>query len=228
MFARKNKKRRCAELTDPAIFIPEKEPVSVFMAGSPGAGKTETSKELIATLEAKQPGSKILRIDADDMRCEFPGYNGENSWLFQGAVSIWVARILDTAHDQKQSFLLDGTLSNHDRARKNVQRCLKHGRTVQILYVYLDPIQAWQFVQARESIEGRHIPPAKFIGQYFAARQVVNALKEEFGASIKVDLLFKPNDNTEKLYRAGIDKIDYHVPEKYDPETLAKTLNPRS
>jgi adenylylsulfate kinase-like enzyme len=227
-FARKNKKQRCAELTDPKVYAPDQHPVSVFMAGSPGAGKTETSKVLIAELEAKQPGSKILRIDADDLRCEFPSYNGRNSWLYQGAVSGWVSRLLDLAHDQRQSFLLDGTLSNHERARKNVRRCLDHERTVQVLYVYQDPILAWKFVQAREALEGRNIPPQRFIEQYFAARQVVNALKKEFGANIKVDLLFKPNDNTEKLYRAGIDQIDYHVPETYDPDTLSKMLDPRS
>ena len=47
-FAKANKKAIAKRLTDPAIFLPEDEPVSVFMAGSPGAGKTETSIELLA------------------------------------------------------------------------------------------------------------------------------------------------------------------------------------
>jgi UDP-N-acetylglucosamine kinase len=38
-YARKNKKAIARELTDPAIFIPEANPVSVFMAGSPGAAR---------------------------------------------------------------------------------------------------------------------------------------------------------------------------------------------
>ena len=45
-FARKNKKSIAQRLTDPSRYPPEEEPVSVFMAGSPGAGKTETSIEL--------------------------------------------------------------------------------------------------------------------------------------------------------------------------------------
>lgn len=52
-FARRNKKAIARELTDPAIFIPEANPVAVFMAGSPGAGKTESSKELLAELESR-------------------------------------------------------------------------------------------------------------------------------------------------------------------------------
>jgi len=96
-FARKNKKAIARRLTDPAIFVPESNPVSVFMAGSPGAGKTESSKELLAELESKEPKTRILRIDPDDLRCEFPSYMGRNSYLFQGAISIVVGRILDLA-----------------------------------------------------------------------------------------------------------------------------------
>jgi hypothetical protein len=53
---------------------------------------------------------------------------------------------------------------------------------------------------------------------------VVNALKAEFGPKIKVDLLLKPNDSTAKLSRVGIDRIDYHIPEKYDRAELARLL----
>lgn len=44
-FARRNKKAISRRLTDVSIYVPEAEPVSVFMAGSPGAGKTEASLE---------------------------------------------------------------------------------------------------------------------------------------------------------------------------------------
>jgi UDP-N-acetylglucosamine kinase len=223
-FARKNKKPIARALTDPTIFVPELNPVSVFMAGSPGAGKTESSKELLAVLESKDPKARILRVDPDDLRCQFPSYTGKNSYLFQGAISIIVGRILDLAHAQRQSFLLDGTLSNLKQARENVLRCLKSKRPVQILYVYQDPLQAWKFVQAREAEEGRNVPVGRFIEQYFAARDVVNALKTEFGTDIMVDLLVKPNDSVGRLYKAGIDQIDNHVKEKYDRVGLARVL----
>lgn len=61
------------------------------MAGSPGAGKTEASIELLAAAELK--GSKALRIDPDELRHEFPSYTGDNSWLFQPAVSVLVDKI---------------------------------------------------------------------------------------------------------------------------------------
>lgn len=212
-YAKKHRTAIARRLTDPTIFLPETNPVSVFMAGSPGAGKTEASIELINLKGADN--TKILRIDPDELREELPGYTGENSWLFQRAVIPIVERIHDLALDQEQSFLLDGTLSSYSVAEKNIQRSLKRDRTVQILYVYQEPQQAWQFVQAREAAEGRRIQPEDFVRQYFAARDVVNRLKTEFGKSIQVDLLMKNNDGSHQFYRAGVDQIDNHIPEKY-------------
>ncbi len=123
-YARKNKKAIAKRLTDKAIFLPESNPVSVFMAGSPGAGKTESSKELLNEFKVREPNAPILRIDPDDLRGEFGAYTGSNSYLFQFAISVLVDKILDLAFEQRQSFLLDGTLSNIDIARKNIRRCL--------------------------------------------------------------------------------------------------------
>lgn len=119
----------------------------------------------------------------------------------------------DLALRQRQSFILDGTLSNYERAKLNVERSLNRRRPVTILYVYQSPYLAWEFVQARELQEGRHVLPERFVEQYFAARDVVNRLKLEFGRKIDVDLLLKPNDSSAKLVRIGVEQIDHHVPE---------------
>ena len=81
---------------------------------------------------------------------EFEDYTGSNAYLFQPAVSILVAAIHDFALKKKQSFILDGTLSNFEIADENISRSLKRKRHVQILYVYLNPEKAWEFVRARE------------------------------------------------------------------------------
>ena len=217
-YAKKHRTEIARRLTDPAIFVPEVNPVSVFMAGSPGAGKTEASIELLNLKGAD--GAKVLRIDPDELREELPGYTGENSWLFQPAVIRIIERMHDLALNQEQSFLLDGTLSSYIVAEKNIQRALKRGRTVQILYVYQEPQQAWLFVQAREAAEGRRIQPEDFVRQYFAARDVVNRLKTELGKRIQVDLLMKNNDGSHQFYRAGVDQIDNHIPEKYSVDDV--------
>jgi len=219
-FARSNKKTIAKRRTDRTIYPPEEAPVSVFMAGSPGAGKTEASIALVNLFA----DTKILRIDPDELRDEFSEYSGGNSWLFQAGVSILVEKILDLALNQRQSFLLDGTFSNIDVAKKNVERSLKKGRFVQILYVYQSPLLAWSFVKAREEAEGRRIRREHFIDQYFAARDVVNALKLEYGGDVHVDLLLKHIDNSGRLYKAGVDKIDYHIPEQHTRADLEAKL----
>lgn len=221
-FARKNKTSIARDRTDPTRFPTEEQPVSVFMAGSPGAGKTEASIELLGEF----PDETIIRIDPDELRELFPGYTGGNAHLFQGAVSDVVNRILDLALKQGQSFLLDGTFANYKIAEENVARALKKGRVVQVLYVYQDPHLAWEFVQARESAEGRRISRETFIDQYFSAREVVNTLKRKFGKDLKVDLLMKNLDNSRRWYKAGVDQIDNHIPERYSRDDLKQALPP--
>lgn len=222
-YARTHKKAIAKRLTDTSKYPAVENPVSVFMAGSPGAGKTEVSVELINIFS--EDGVEVLRIDPDELRSEFPEYRGGNSWLFQPAVSVLVERIHDLALKQRQNFILDGTLSRYEKSRQNIDRSLKHGRTVQILYVYQQPQLAWEFVQAREKLEGRRIRPETFVEQYFAARKVVNRLKAELGKKISVHLLLKDHDNSNRLFKAGIDRIDNHVPEKYDRASLKKLLD---
>nr|WP_182312144.1 zeta toxin family protein [Comamonas testosteroni] len=120
-------------ITDTARYPREDAPVSVFMAGSPGAGKTETSKAYIE--QFSEETQEVLRIDPDEYRELIPGYTGANSWLVQPAVSLLVERVLDRALTQKQSFILDGTFSNLSKSIDNIRRSLDRGRFVQILYV---------------------------------------------------------------------------------------------
>ena len=217
-FAKANKKAIAKELTDLSKFPADRIPVSVFMAGSPGAGKTEASQNLIKRFASST--RPILRIDTDEIRSKLPGYTGKNSHLFQASTSIIADRMHDLALSNKQSFVFDGTLSNLARARENISRSIGKGRFVQIIYVYQDPLQAWQFVKAREEKDGRHVPCESFIQQYFHARENVNCLKKEFGDKIKVDLVVKNIDGTDFSYRENIDIIDNYIPEKYNVEQL--------
>ena len=215
-YAKANKAHIARRLTNTANFPKEENPVSVFMAGSPGAGKTETSIELLKKFEQDH----ILRIDPDHLRLEFSGYVGVNSHLFQRAVTVLVERIHDLALKNSQSFLLDGTLSNFNVAAKNVERSLSRGRVVQILYIYQEPSFAWQFVRAREAQEGRRIRSDDFVSQYFAARNVVQNLKVKFGKDIKIDLILKNIDNSDRKTFFNVDQIDSYIPEKYSLEDV--------
>jgi hypothetical protein len=226
VFAKVNRTRIAKELASLTKYPRDDYPVSVFMAGSPGAGKTEVSKSFIGLMEAG--GSRALRIDPDDFRVFFPEYTGRNSSLFQRAVTPIVERTLDLVYQQSQSFLLDGTLANLDVARRNVQRSLdKENRSVQIIYVYQRPELAWEFVLAREAIEGRNIPCHDFVRQFYAAKVSVRELKREFDDLLQVDVIIKDTDGGDA--EIGIDlsagEIDDIVSQPYDQNELERILS---
>lgn len=60
----------------------------------------------------------VFRIAPDKLRDRLEDYLGDNSWLFQGAISLLVEKIHDFASMQRQSFLLDGMLSHYDVVEK--------------------------------------------------------------------------------------------------------------
>ncbi len=224
-YAKANRTRVARELARLDRYPADEYPVSVFMAGSPGAGKTEVSKSFVRLMEAN--GSAALRIDPDDFRDYFPEYAGGNSSLFQRGVTVFVERTVDLVYQQRQSFLLDGTLANLGVARKNIQRALdKKNRSVRIIYVYQRPELAWEFVLAREAIEGRNIPCKEFIRQFYSAKATVCQLKREFQGLIKVDVLLKDTDGGEA--NVGIDlsaeEIDDLVRQPYHPDQLEHVL----
>ena len=221
-FDKKNRTEICRRLTDKTIYLPESYPVSVFMGGSPGAGKTESSKEFVASISDGK--TKTLRLDPDDLRVEFKDYDGSNSYLFQKAVVILIERAMDYIFKNGQSFLLDGTLASYGVAEKNIQRSLDKDRDVLIIFVYQRPELAWEFVCAREKVEGRKILPEHFIKQFFDAQEVIEMLKEKFGSRIQVDLLIKDNDGNTRTHHSDINSLNSYLKQNYTLETLKEIV----
>ncbi len=214
-FARTNAKQIATDFL--ADFIPAKIPVSTFMAGSPGAGKTEFSKRFL------QGAGNTARIDADELRDHFAacGYDGANSHLFQKAATRLVYAIHDLALKRKISFLLDGTFANERIARQNIERSLKRGRDVFVMFIYQSPQIAWDFVQCREEVEGRRIFVDNFAQKFCASYAVVNKIKAEFGDKITLSLVIKNIDNTDnRFYHKSIQRVDDHIPERYNVEEI--------
>ncbi|WP_423905833.1 zeta toxin family protein [Candidatus Spongiihabitans sp.] len=215
-YAKENHKTIVAQITEG--FHLETNPVSIFMAGSPGAGKTETSMRLLKNID------NMLRIDADELRNHFHDYKKSNSHLFQKAATKLVHEIHNSALKNRISFLLDGTFANENIARENIKRSLNKNRDVFILFVYQSPMTAWNFVQQREIVEGRRIRSEDFAKKFYASREVVNKIKAEFGNRVIVALLCKNIDGTNKFYKKSVERIDDHIPEKYSEEQILKKI----
>lgn len=231
-FAKANRARLSRLIADSDIYPTEVLPWTIFMAGSPGAGKTEISKAMKEALEeaavdAGLLGKRVLRIDPDEFRELLPGYTGKNSYLFQASVTKILEKVLDRAFDKKMSFLLDGTMSNIDVAKKNIDRALKKNRHIQILYVYQKPELAWQFVCNRELTEGRNIPIDDFVRQYFCVRNNIKEILRTYtDGNVFVDLLIKNTDGSGENYEFEVtpEQIDDLCPENYDHQQLLATL----
>ncbi len=226
-FAKEHKAHIANELTDTRLFSPEEHPISVFMAGSPGAGKTEFSKELLGILE-EDGQRKVVRIDGDELRPRLPGYTGSNSGLFQGAVSIIVEKMHDCVLGKKQSFILDGTFAKYEKAAANIRRSLNKQRSVFIFYVYQTPPTAWRFTQAREKDEGRNIPKSAFIEQFLGAKETVERIHRDFMDKVVIFLVKKDfsSHKTQELVKL-VDPnalIDGIIGERYTKEELEKKL----
>ncbi len=226
-FAKKYKDEIADELTNTSTFSPDDHPISVFMAGSPGAGKTEFSEELLDILE-EDGRHRVVRIDGDELRSRIPGYTGNNSKLFQGAVSIIVDKMHDCVLKKKQSFILDGTFSNYERAAKNIRRSLDKRRIVFVFYVYQTPSTAWRVTQAREKEEGRHIPKSAFIEHFLGAKETVERVHREFMDDVVVYLVKKDFNSQRKQEIVKIvdpnASIDGYIRERYSKEELEETL----
>lgn len=202
-FIKSHKHELIKHFADPDIFHSVSNPAAFFMAGSPGAGKTEYSKAFLKELCDRDKTRHIVRIDADEVRDFLPQYDKTNASEMQRAAILGVNKLLDHVFDKDIDFLLDSTLSQYEYAKKDIEACVKHERQISITYIYQDPLVAWDFTKKREILEGRPIPKQFFILSFFSAIQTVSKLKREYPA-VQVTILKK---NIEQ----GIEKADFNV-----------------
>ncbi|MGU3234684.1 zeta toxin family protein [Vibrio cholerae] len=197
----------------------EEEAVSVFMAGSPGAGKTETARAMIRAFKSENRLA-LVHIENDELRKEFEDYQGFNSPLFQRSATLLVEAIHDRALKRGVSFILDSTLSSFDKAKDNIERSLKKNRFVLIIFVYQEPEQAWRLVKAREKVEGRRVPEAVFVEQFMESQRVVSALKQHFGDKVEITFIEKNIDGDNERPHFNVSDIDALLRKKYNRESL--------
>ncbi|MCR4277815.1 MAG: zeta toxin family protein, partial [Candidatus Berkelbacteria bacterium] len=155
-FVKDNHKTIIASIVSDAVPS-EIQPLSIFMAGHPGAGKTEFAQALNKVVAKKGYGRAVM-IDPDKIRESLPGYVGSNAELFQWPVSKAVDKVHDHVLHNKMSFILDGTFSSLAICRANIKRSVDKERVVFIFYIYQDPLLSWEITKAREAKTGRHVP----------------------------------------------------------------------
>jgi predicted ABC-type ATPase len=217
-----NRRQLIARFCDIDAYPKTRHPITIFMAGTPGAGKTEFSMSLLQKFE-----SAFVRIDADDVRemMREIGYNGANAELFQDAANKAVNILFDYANKEGgQNVLLDGTFS-YGNWRENVERSIAHGRQIEIYYLYQDPRVAWDYVKKREREYGRAVPLEAFVKSYTLSVVNVQRAIQDFGKYLTV--YFAKNDYTKTIesIAVDVDNIEKLLPKQYTREELQELLH---
>ena len=198
---------------------------AIFMAGLPGAGKTEFANGLLQIL---QPGS-MVRLDMDEIATKIEGYTPREADRFRSGASIILARAIDEVLRQKMNFLLDGTFG-HKRAIENVQRALGMVYAVKIFYVVQDPRVAWNFTKQREKIEHRAISLEGFVNAFFnTPRNIFDLMSQKYD-KMGVTIIRKDNTNAEVGRQENINLqmmgefIRTEI-KQYDKDSLRRYIN---
>ncbi|MBI4234820.1 zeta toxin family protein [Candidatus Peregrinibacteria bacterium] len=218
-FIKQNKRLLIETFANDNICPSQNDAVSIFMAGSPGAGKTEFCKNFI-----RKSGVQVVRIDADDIRNIIPQYTGKNSNRVQGAAALGVEKLYDYVLAKGKSCILDGTFSKLDIVHKDVGRSIKRGRTVSIFYVYQDPLLAWKFTKAREFEEGRSVPKGIFVEAFFNAKKNAETIKMMYGEKVRLFLIERNAKTNSYNFHSDIDAIDQYLKMPYTIADLKSLL----
>lgn len=136
-WARDHKKRIAKEYLSRYDYPGSDAPHAIFMAGLPGAGKTEFAKRLMPQLVVPP-----LHIDMDEIAEHIENYKPRIAHLFRAGATVILERLYDQAIHRRIEILVDGTFS-HNKSIKNIQRAIDHGYAVRVYFISPDPITAW-------------------------------------------------------------------------------------
>ncbi len=218
-YVKSNKKKLIKDFASIDSFPKDSFPISIFMAGSAGAGKTEMSRALIKIFDKKY-NKKIVRIDADEIKRWLPQYTGANSDEVSVASYIGVEKLYDYCLTKQQNLILDGTFSNLEKSKENIKRSLKKNRFVEIYYLFQDPVTSWDFTKKRGVVEKRFIPRDFFIDSFLLAQENVEKIKQEFGSSVILNLITKDfNHKLDKL-ELNVNNVTSYLEKNYTRKEL--------
>ncbi|MDV2437804.1 zeta toxin family protein [Actinotignum sanguinis] len=122
-------------------------PVSIFLGGQPGAGKTKTQK----TVVSRYLDENITRIIGDDLRAFHPDYD----WLCQNdplrmphvtaqASGQWIAMCIEWASRNSFSTLVEGTWRNTAMVMTEARKARELGRRTHAIIVAVPPVLSVQ------------------------------------------------------------------------------------
>lgn len=138
-------------------YPPKQGRIGYFMAGIPGAGKTEFAENTI-----RESAPVLVPIEHDKLVEYIPQYKPENYYNYRKAGSALVTAIFDICLKNGYAFVFDGTLA-HENGIRNVEKALKANYGLFIIYIVQDAKMAWKLTQDRELVKKRAIEKNGFV-----------------------------------------------------------------
>lgn len=220
-WARKNKRAFANKVVTDAGVEPHDEPAAFFMAGLPGAGKTEFTENLISDL-----GLKVVRIDMDEIATHIDGYDPGQAHAFREAATDVLNAVFDRAAHRRVDFIMDGTFRSGS-ALGNLQRCVKKGYHIKLFYLHQEPSLAWEFTRAREKVERRSIDRGGFIDAYFEIFANLDLLAEANIPNLTLDVVVKDRNNKIGYWHENVrpNEIDEIIGKRYNRAQLERMLH---
>lgn len=170
----------------------------IFTAGMSGVGKTEFAIFL------KEEMENMLHIDTDEIRKFFIpiGYDGQNSDDFQKVASRGFNELFNYAMKQNYSMILDSNFASTGQARQNIERLLKRGYNIQIVYFYNEPEKCFEYAIEREVVTHRHVPKDVFMRSNENSYKTVLEIKTIFKEKVTLNFV----DRRDERYYEDIDE----------------------
>ncbi len=219
----KNHKRQfAAKFIRESGAVPDPEhPSCIFMAGLPGAGKTEFSKSIISELDIN-----VVRIDMDEIATMIGGYKPEDADMYRSGATALQNEIYQLCKKGYYPFIMDGTLSSK-KTVNCIRSVLNKGFNVKIMYLKQNPKIAWDFTRAREKIERRGIDKTGFIMSY--SKTIENLLLLKDYESISVDIIEKDANNKvgKRISITSVKMLDKYIKIDYSNDELKGLLDDR-
>lgn len=214
-YAKKHKDNFIADIIKDKKKLEDK--TAVFMAGSPGAGKSEVA----SSISSIYPDYVV--IDADYFRSKFPDYNGSNSSEFQKAASWLVEQSFKYMVENEYSFILDATFALIS-SNNNIKRVIKNNFKPLIFYVYQKPLIAWDFTKKREKVEGRVVPKQTFINAFFKSRENIIKAKTKY-PEVELNIVLKDFNNNIADVHFDAENLELVIAQEYSREELEEKIN---
>lgn len=219
-WAKEHKKEIAEELIRSSGVQRSERPAAIFMAGLPGSGKTEFTKNWLENSQLK-----VMRLDMDEIASKMETYSPEKADEFRGGASLILNYVFDKIINGRYDFIMDGTFGG-GVAVQNIERVLKRGYHVKIFYIYQVPKVAWQYTVAREKVEHRSIKLEGFLDTYYKTLENLKRLKDVAPNKMSVDVIIKNerNEIVDIKSNLNVKDIDKVVNVEYNKDKLRKEI----